>query len=72
MSCYFRHMQDIFNAAEIIVTPANKKQVDQAFHTIMGTLYKDCPATWREIKKSLLSDPGKREELIKKLQAALK
>ena len=32
MSCYLRHMKDILEEAGIEVTPANKKQIDQAIH----------------------------------------
>jgi hypothetical protein len=72
VSCYFRNMKDILEEAKITVTPANRKQIDQAFHDIVGTTYKDCPATWKDIKKTFLNDQPKREELIQKLQAALK
>ena len=71
MSCYFRHMKDILEEAKITVTPTNRNQMDQAFHKIVGTTYKDCPATWKEIKKSFLTDQKKREDLIRKLRDAI-
>ena len=71
MSCYFRHMKDILEEADITVTPSNKKQINQAFHKLVGTTYKDCPATWKEIKKSFLTDQKKREELINKSRYAV-
>ena len=71
MSCYFRHMKDILEEAGITVSPSNKKQIDQAFHQIVGTSYKDCPATWKELKQTYLVDEKKRYELIQKLQAAI-
>jgi hypothetical protein len=71
MSCYFRHLKDILEEAGITVTPGNKKQIDQAFHQIVATSYKDCPATWKAIKQNFLSDARKRQELIQKLQAAI-
>jgi DNA-binding transcriptional regulator YbjK len=70
MSCYFRHMDEILKEAGLKVTPENKKQIDRAFHDIVGTTYKDCPATWKEIKAKFLSDPQKRKELVNKLRAA--
>ena len=71
MSCYFRHLNDIFNEAGIKATPANRKQVDQAFHEIAGVVYKDCPKTWKAFKQTIQSDEKKRHELIQKLQAAI-
>ena len=71
MSCYFHHLKDVLEEADITVTPENKKQVDLAFHEIVGTTYKDCPATWKEIKKTFLEDPQKRSELARKLRAAM-
>ncbi len=72
MSCYFRHMKDILDEAGITVNPSNKKQVDQAFHQIVGTTYKDCSATWKAIKQTYLTDEKKRHELIQKLQPAIR
>ncbi len=45
MSCYFRHLKDIFAEAGIEVTKANRKELDRAFHDIVGVVYKDCPTT---------------------------
>ena len=72
MSCYFRHIKDILEEAGITVSPGNKKQVDQAFHQIVSVGYKDCPATWKALKQTLLADEQKRRELIHKLQAAVR
>ncbi len=71
MSCYFRHMKDVLDEAGITVNPTNKKQIDQAFHQIVGTSYKDCHATWKVIKQTYLIDERKRKELIQKLKAAV-
>lgn len=46
MSCYFRHLKDIFAEAGIEVTASNKRQVDQAIHRLVGVKYKECPAAW--------------------------
>ena len=71
MSCYFRHLKDIIEGSGIEITPANKKQIDQTFHKIVGVVYKDCPTTWKALKQTILSDEKKRHELIKKLQTAI-
>jgi hypothetical protein len=70
MSCYFRHMQPLFDEAGIKITPTNKKQIDQAIHKIVEVDYKDCPATWKQIKLGL-AEPRKRQEFIRKLKSAV-
>ena len=72
MSCYFRHIKDILTEAGITISPSNKKQVDQAFHQIVRTSYKDCPAIWKALEQTYLADEKKRRELIQKLQSAIR
>ena len=72
MSCYFRHLKDLFAEAGIEVTPGNKKQIDRAVHQFVGVEYKECPATWRKLKEEVLSNEKKRRELIIKVKAAVK
>ena len=67
MSCYFRHIKNILDEAGIEVTPSNKKQMDQAFHQILGVTYKDCPTTWERLKEELAGDEQKQHGLIEKL-----
>ena len=71
MSCYFRHLRDILAEAGIEVTPANKKQIDQALHRIVGVSYKDCPAAWKALKQQMLADEQKRRELVDRLRESL-
>jgi len=68
MTCYFRHIQHIFKKAGIKVTAENKKEVDKAIHSILGVGYKNCPATWRELKKRMAEDE---EIFVSKLKEAL-
>lgn len=70
MSCYFRHLQDIFTEAGIKVTPDNKKEIDRAIHRIVKIAYKNCPATWKEIKAGIAS-AEKRQEFVQELKSAL-
>ena len=72
MSCYFRHMKNILDEAGITVTPSNRKQIDQAFHQIVGVTYKDCPAAWKKLKQELIGDERKRRQVIQKLQNAIR
>lgn len=71
MSCYLRHLNEIFDEVGIAVTSGNKKQIDQAIHQIVGVDYKDCPQAWKKLKQQITGDKKKRQELIKKLKAAL-
>ena len=71
MSCYFRHMKEIFDEAGIEVTPDNKKQIDQAIHEILSVNYKDCPKAWKELKLQIIGDEQKRREFVDRLHAAL-
>ena len=72
MSCYFRHLKDILQEAGIEVTRSNKKEIDRAFHQIVGTIYKDCPTTWRRLKQELADNGQKRQKLVQKLQNAVR
>jgi len=56
MTCYFRHLQTVFRKAGIAITKENRQKVDRAIHSIVGIKYKDCPATWREVKKRIATD----------------
>ena len=71
MSCYLHNMKDIFREAGIEVTSNNRKQIDSAIHQIVDTTYKDCPGTWKEVKKKLASNEAEKREFIKKLKAAM-
>ncbi len=68
MSCYFRHLKNIFDEAGIEINSGNKKQIDQAIHQIVGVDYKDCPGTWQRLKQQVLADEPKRQEFIAKLR----
>jgi len=56
MTCYFRHLREVFAKAGVDVTSENKKEVDRAIHSMVGVEYKNCPATWREVKKRIAED----------------
>ncbi len=71
MSCYFRHLNDIFDEAGITVTTANRKQIDQAIHQIVRVSYKECPQAWKNLKQQIIDDEQKRQEFIKKLKTAV-
>ena len=50
------------------VTRENKKDIDRAIHSVVRTRYKNCPATWREVKKRIAEDEtGFMSEIKKEL-----
>lgn len=49
-------MNEIFQKAGITITKENKKDIDRAIHGIVGIEYKNCSATWKEVKKRLAED----------------
>ena len=56
MTCYFRHLREVFKKAGIEVTNENKREIDRVIHGIVGAKYKSCPAAWREVKKRIAED----------------
>lgn len=36
VTCYFRHLREIFEKAGIEVTEANKREIDRVIHEIVG------------------------------------
>jgi len=68
MTCYFRHLQDVFRKAGIDVTSENKREIDRVIHGIAGVEYKNCPAAWREVKKRIAENE---ESFVSKLKEAL-
>jgi predicted Fe-Mo cluster-binding NifX family protein len=69
MSCYFRHLKEIFNEAGIEVTSANRKKIKEAIHKLTGVDDKDCPAAWKKLKQQVLNDEKNRSEFVRKLRA---
>jgi hypothetical protein len=65
-------MKDVLDEAGIVVvTPANRKQVDQAVHQAVGVAYKDCPTTWKKVKQDITGDENKRRALIEQIKTAV-
>jgi hypothetical protein len=59
MTCYFRHLKPIFEKANVTITKENKQDVDKIIHSILGISYKNCSATWKEVKKLIMEDEAK-------------
>ena len=69
MTCYFRHMKDIFAEIGVEPTKENKKNLDRKIHDLLGVEYKNCSSTWKLVKESLAKD---REGFIQELKNELK
>ena len=69
MSCYFRHLKDIFDEAGIEINTSNRKQVDLTIRKILGTDH--CPDTWQRLKQQIIADEQKRQDSIVKLKNAI-
>jgi len=68
VTCYFRHLQNVFKKAGIEVTRENRREIDRAIHAIVGVEYKNCPAAWREVKRRIVEDE---EAFVTALKQAL-
>lgn len=69
MTCYFRHLKPIFEKAGISITSENKKDIDKKIHQIVGIEYKNCSATWKEVKKRITENE---ENFVNILNKAVK
>jgi len=68
MSCYFRHIKDLFEEAGLEITPENKKDIDRAIHRMVRVDYKDCPGTWKRLKAEFLADEKGRRRFVGRLR----
>jgi len=66
MTCYFRHLKPIFEKAGITIAKENRQEVDRAIHSIVGIEYKNCPATWKEVKNRIAEDKEKFVNTLKR------
>ncbi len=65
MTCYFRHLKEVFMEAGIEVTNENKHEIDKVIHNIVSVNYKNCPTTWREVKKRIAEDEAEFVSMLK-------
>lgn len=56
VTCYFRHLDEVFKKLGIEVTKENRQQIDKIIHDIVGVEYKNRPATGRQVKKRIADD----------------
>ena len=73
MSCYLRHMDEIFKEINIEVTKENRKDIDKALHKIVEVEYKHCPDAWKKIKEIIRGkDENEKTKLILNIKKELK
>ena len=73
MSCYLRHMDEIFKEINIEVTKENRKDIDKALHKIVEVEYKHCPDAWKKIKEIIRGkDENEKAKLILNIKKELK
>lgn len=73
MSCYFRHMNEIFKELNIAITKENKKYIDRAIHKIVEVEYKNCPNAWKRVKEIIKgSDENEKKKFISYIEKELK
>lgn len=65
MTCYFRHLAQVFEKAGIEVTSQNRQEIDKIIHDIVGVKYKNCPAAWRQVKIRVLEDEADFVSMLK-------
>ncbi len=56
MTCYFRHINRVFDEIGIEVTKENKRDIDRVIHEIVAVDYKNCSAAWKAVKMKLADD----------------
>jgi hypothetical protein len=66
MSCYIRHLSDVFETLEIEDNKDNRKAMDKSIRRILK-IDKPCPEVWKKLK-TILADEKKKKDLIGKLQ----
>ena len=69
MTCYFRHLKEFFAETGITITKENKKEIDRIIHNIVGVEYKNCSATWKEVKKRIANN---KEDFVSELNKKIK
>lgn len=56
LTCYFRHLKQVFEKAGIEVTQENRKELDAVIHNLVNVNYKNCPATGKQVKDLIAKD----------------
>jgi len=71
MSCYFRHMKEVFEDVGVEITKENKKEIDRILHGLVEVEYKNCSPTWKAVKEKIKVDVKARNRFVKRLKQEL-
>jgi hypothetical protein len=66
MSCYTRHLIDVFETLGVENSKDNRKTMDKAMRKILKT-DKPCSEVWKQLK-NILADEEKKNNLVGKLK----
>lgn len=66
MSCYTRHLSDVFEALGVEDNKDNRKKMDKSVRKVLKT-DKPCPEVWKQLK-AILADEKKKTNLVSKLK----
>jgi hypothetical protein len=66
MSCYIRHLSDIFEELNIEENKDNRKRMDKSIRKILKT-DKPCPEVWKKLK-IILANGKKKQDMVGKLK----
>jgi len=69
MTCYFRHLEHVFERAGLQIDIDNRKRVDMIIHEMAGVDYKDCTKTWKAVQELLKDEDAFIERLRTECQA---
>ncbi|HOE52559.1 MAG TPA: hypothetical protein PKO24_02870 [Methanomassiliicoccales archaeon] len=69
MTCYFRHLEHVFERAGLQIDIDNRKRVDMIIHEMAGVDYKDCTKTWKAVQELLRDEDAFIERLRTECQA---
>jgi len=65
VTCYFRHLKEVFKKAGIEANSQNRTEIDRIIHDIVGVKYPNCPAAWRQVKQRVLEDEANFVSMLK-------
>jgi len=66
MSCYTRHLTDVFETLGVENSKDNRKMMDKSIRKVLKT-DESCPEVWKQLK-AILADEEKKKNLVGKLK----
>lgn len=69
MSCYLRHLGELFDQIGLEVTSDNRQEIDDAIHRLIGASEGECAAAWGKLKREVLADEQKKAVFVEGLKS---